>query len=50
MNKYYLEYNGEFWQSVFPPKESDKSNLHVTLKDGIKYFNDLGIKNITILN
>jgi hypothetical protein len=50
MEKYYLEYNGEQWQSVFPTKEAENSQLHNTLKDGIEYFRELGINNPIILN
>ena len=34
---YFIEFNGEHWQSVFPEKESEKSQLHTTSEDGINY-------------
>ncbi len=34
---YYVEFTGEFYQSVFPKNESDKSQLHTTKQDAIDY-------------
>lgn len=34
---YFVEFNGEFYQSVFPTKESEKSQLHYDLVDALNY-------------
>jgi len=34
---YYIEFTGEFYQSVFPENESDKGGLHTTIEDAIDY-------------
>lgn len=34
---YYLEWNGEQWQSVFPSNEAHKSKLHDTMLDAFEY-------------
>ena len=34
---YYIEHNGEFWQSVFPIEEADKSQLHTDVDDAFAY-------------
>ena len=34
---YCVEWNGDYWQSVFPSKESDKSQLHHSIDDAVYY-------------
>ncbi len=34
---YFIEHNGEFWQSVFPSNESTKSQLHTSVDDAFAY-------------
>lgn len=42
---YYIEYNGEYYQSVFPSGESEKSYPHTSVKDALNYMvNECGIK------
>lgn len=36
---YFIEHNGEFWQSVFPSYESQKSQLHSDVDDAFYYMN-----------
>lgn len=36
---YYIEFNGEFYQSVFPNNEVEKSQLHLDLPDALDYMN-----------
>jgi hypothetical protein len=38
--KYFIEYNGENWQSVFPEIESEKSNVHNNVSDAWNYMTD----------
>ena len=40
MEKYYIEWNGEIWQSVFKTPEAEKSQLHTTLDDAFAYMRD----------
>ena len=49
---YFLERNGEQWQSIFPENESHLSQLHQTIGDGINYMvEECGVKNvINIIN
>ena len=35
--KYFIEFNGEVWQSVFPAEYSDKSQLHPDADDALFY-------------
>jgi hypothetical protein len=35
---YYVEFNGEFYQSVFPQSQSELSQLHTSIDDAIDYF------------
>lgn len=37
MEHYYVEHNGDCWQSVFPTAEAAKSQLHVTVSDALDY-------------
>ncbi len=48
---YFVEHNGEQWQSVFPSAEAHLSQLHVTVADAIVYMIDeQGVAaNITVL-
>lgn len=42
---YWIEYNGEHFQSVFPSLEAEKSQLHTTMLDAYNYFTkECGIK------
>lgn len=34
---YFIEFNGEFYQSVFPENEAEKSQLHYELPDALDY-------------
>lgn len=34
---YYIEHNGEQWQSVFPEQEANKSQLHSSSDDAFGY-------------
>lgn len=34
---YYIEHNGECWQSVFPSNEAGKSQLHTDPDDAFAY-------------
>lgn len=34
---YFIEWNGEGWQSVFPSNEASKSQLHTDIVDAIYY-------------
>ena len=34
---YYIEHNGDCWQSVFPSKEAEQSSNHETLNDAMEY-------------
>lgn len=38
---YFVEWNGECYQSVFPSSESELSQLHVTVEDALDYFSDV---------
>lgn len=49
---YFIEFNGEFYQSVFPENEAENSQLHWELPDALKYMIlECGIKEelITII-
>lgn len=37
---YYIEHNGDCWQSVFPEKEAHLSQLHDTIGDALEYFRE----------
>lgn len=37
---YYIEHNGEFWQSVFPSEEAHKSQCHTNINDALAYMRD----------
>jgi len=50
---YYVEFDGENWQSVFPENESQNSQLHSSKEEAIDYMvNEFGIErnNITIID
>lgn len=34
---YFIEFNGENYESVFPENESEKSQLHYDLPDALEY-------------
>lgn len=34
---YYIEWDGEYWRSVFLSSESEKASLHTTISDAIDY-------------
>jgi hypothetical protein len=34
---YFVEFNGEFYQSVFPSGESELSQPHTTVEDALEY-------------
>jgi len=38
---YYIEWNGDFWQSVFPRALADLSQLHSTVADARAYFKEV---------
>jgi hypothetical protein len=41
---YFVEYNGECWQSVFPSCYADMSSLHLTIDDALDYMtNECGV-------
>lgn len=40
MQGYYVEHNGDCWQSVFPESEAHKSQLHRTRADAAVYMID----------
>lgn len=35
---YYIEWNGDCWQSVFPRNELELSELHTSVEDARAYF------------
>jgi hypothetical protein len=35
--QFYVEYNGDYWQSVFPSVISEHSKLHLTIGDACEY-------------
>jgi hypothetical protein len=35
--KYFIQHNGDHWQSIFPAVESDKSQLHTDADDAFAY-------------
>lgn len=37
---YYVEHNGDCWQSVFPHWESELSQLHESVDDAIAYIRE----------
>lgn len=37
---YFVEHNGDQWQSVFPVHEADRSQLHTTIDDALTYMCD----------
>ncbi len=37
LHKYFIEHNGEQWQSIFPATEADKSQLHSDPDDAFTY-------------
>ena len=43
-----IERNGKEYQTVFPEKESEKSQLHPSLKDAKNYFKELGVKDFVV--
>lgn len=46
---YFVEHNGDYWQSVFPSWEAEKSQLHTTTKDALIYMTkECGIKRAEI--
>lgn len=54
MNKqeYFVEDNGEFYQSVFPENEAEKGQLHTSKEDGLDYMVyecGIDVNEITIL-
>lgn len=38
---YYIEHNGDCWQSVFPAAESALSQLHISINDALAYFKEV---------
>jgi len=40
MEGYYVEFNGDEWQSIFPSVESNKSQLHRNIVDAVRYMNE----------
>lgn len=48
---YFIEHNGDCWQSVFPADASHLSQLHETVQDAVEYFRERGIlpQDVTIL-
>ena len=49
---YAIEWNGDFWQSVFKSNESQKSELHTSIMEAFDYMKySCGIKeNIVIIH
>ena len=37
---YFVEWQGDNWQSVFPSHQSDFSQLHVTFKDALVWIQE----------
>ena len=35
---YFVEWNGEFWQTVFPAEEAHLTQLHGSIEDALAYF------------
>lgn len=35
--RYFVEHNGDCWQSVFPASENEKSQLHPTSVEALDY-------------
>lgn len=47
---YYVEHNGDCWQSVFPEGESQLSQLHTSIDEAISYMvGQCGWQPITVL-
>jgi hypothetical protein len=41
---YFIEHNGDTWQSVFPSAESSRSQLHTSVQDALDYMvKEIGI-------
>ena len=38
---YFIEYNGDYWQSVFPSAEAEFSQLHTSVEDALAYFKEV---------
>ena len=46
---YFVEHNGDCWQSVFPANEANKSQLHTTIIDALDYMvQECGIRRTQI--
>lgn len=41
---YFIEWNGEHFQSVFPSDEAEKSSLHPNLQEAINYMVEQGVE------
>lgn len=37
MELYFIEFNGEHYQSVFPTEQADLSELHISLDEAFSY-------------
>lgn len=47
---YYVEHNGDCWQSVFPKAEAHLSQCHATVEDAVDYMvNECGKPQPTVL-
>jgi len=48
---YYVEHNGDCWQSIFPSREAHLSQNHVTVADAQEYIQEVkpGVK-VTVVN
>lgn len=49
-HKYYIEFTGEHYQSVFPENESELSQIHTTITEALDYMFKCGVKEITVKN
>jgi hypothetical protein len=48
---YFIEHNGDCWQSVFPAWQAELSQLHTTIEDALSYMiTECGVRaDITII-
>lgn len=45
---YFVEHNGDCWQTVFPEPEAEKSQLHPSIQEAADYFLELGIHTFVV--
>jgi len=41
LERYWVEHNGDCWQSVFPEEQAELSQLHETVQDAIEYIQEV---------